>query len=586
MREHLDGDRLRRFGRGFLASCVGAGQASSEPAPVVWVAYALLEIDQLAVEDLQATVQALKLCVDEGDEILAAADHCEALTALWSYVADRADDLSTKDELILQSWFATRASELRCQGVAATFQFPRLRSPKSGRGHRARPDSQVFDSIMREVVAHARRIPSRCGAECPSFAQLPAHPRPAAVGREGAEEVPAAPPVWPSVSAEPAATLPEKVAIRRRQRILVSGVPVRTAEPAVIEVEIAPEAWRSVTEGRLQQRLRLAAGSLAAAMQVRIDQAKGGPLFAFDTCRGLGSEGVCVVTSEAMPGGDLWFIGDLHGDLVALECALWHIRRTSGKATVVFLGDLIDDDGLSHEVVVRVMELLLEAPSHYCLLPGNHDEALSFDPSRGVFAASVEPCQYSDFLNMRLADDAVFSVAQAFMKLIHHAPRALVLSDGLLCAHAGVPQRDLWSGLVDRPSFSNALCLQDFVWTRAHPRAPKRVASRIARGAEFGRIDFEEFCDVATAALGHPVRRMVRGHDHESERWFAFPSYRRNRMLTLNTLSRRLAREWTGPFGRWPCVGRWVEGRLPEVHRLKVPEAVALEVFGAPQSDR
>ncbi len=46
----------------------------------------------------------------------------------------------------------------------------------------------------------------------------------------------------------------------------------------------------------------------------------------------------------------LWFIGDLHGDLLTLEAALALIDRESdreghGPARIVLLGDLFDDGG-------------------------------------------------------------------------------------------------------------------------------------------------------------------------------------------------------------------------------------------------
>ena len=72
---------------------------------------------------------------------------------------------------------------------------------------------------------------------------------------------------------------------------------------------------------------------------------------------------------------------------------------------------------------------------------------------------------------------------------------------------------------------------------------------------------------------------MLRGHDHVPERWDAYETYQKNRILTINTMSRQLAREWDGRIGRWPCVARWIDGRLPEVHRLKVPEEAVREVY-------
>ena len=68
----------------------------------------------------------------------------------------------------------------------------------------------------------------------------------------------------------------------------------------------------------------------------------------------------------------LWFIGDLHGDLLALEAALALIDRESereghGPARIVLLGDLFDDGGYGLETLLRVFELMLRRSSHLCL---------------------------------------------------------------------------------------------------------------------------------------------------------------------------------------------------------------------------
>ena len=50
-------------------------------------------------------------------------------------------------------------------------------------------------------------------------------------------------------------------------------------------------------------------------------------------------------------------------------------------------------------------------------------------------------------------------------------------------------------------------------------------------------------------------------------------------MLTTVALSRRLPRELFGPHVRVPTMARWVQGALPQVHRLVVPEAIVRELF-------
>jgi hypothetical protein len=72
---------------------------------------------------------------------------------------------------------------------------------------------------------------------------------------------------------------------------------------------------------------------------------------------------------------------------------------------------------------------------------------------------------------------------------------------------------------------------------------------------------------------------MVRGHDHADERFEIYPAYAAHPVLTTVALSRRLPRELFGPHVRVPTVARWIEGALPQVHRLHVPDAIVRELF-------
>ena len=79
----------------------------------------------------------------------------------------------------------------------------------------------------------------------------------------------------------------------------------------------------------------------------------------------------------------LWFVGDLHGDLLALEAALAlihsHPQYGTKTSRIVFLGDLFDDEGFGLEVLLRIFELIVAEPATICLIAGNHDEALGHD---------------------------------------------------------------------------------------------------------------------------------------------------------------------------------------------------------------
>ena len=257
------------------------------------------------------------------------------------------------------------------------------------------------------------------------------------------------------------------------------------------------------------------------------------------------------------------------------------------KPRIVFLGDLFDDEGFGLEVLLRVFELIVDAPDRVCLIAGNHDEALSYDGVR--FASSVAPSDFADFLNANLAHEWIERAGKLAVRLFARAPRALFFPDGLLVAHGGFPLVDLHPRLAETGDWNDPMCLSDFVWTRAHPKARKKLPNRFSRGSQFGYEDFAAFCSLS-AGLGRPVTHMVRGHDHVEERYAAYPAYRAHPVLTTVALSRRLSRESFGPYERVPTMAQFVEGALPRVYRLHIPADMIREVYpepdpGSPESE-
>jgi len=253
------------------------------------------------------------------------------------------------------------------------------------------------------------------------------------------------------------------------------------------------------------------------------------------------------------PGCDVWFMGDLHGDILALEAALGYIATISSTGyKVVFLGDLFDDDGYGVELMLRIFELICKQPEHFCLLTGNHDEALYFDEAQGTFASSVMP----DDMSLTLNRLSLVKLGQAISALYRQTPRALLFSDGLLAAHGGFPLSDRWGTINSAVDLETDANLQDFVWTRIHDRSKYKIPNRSSKGCQYGYQDFDGFCD-RMAEIGIPVKRMVRGHDHLENRFASYDRYVKNPVLTINTLSRKLPRE-SGRFERMACIARLV----------------------------
>jgi len=355
------------------------------------------------------------------------------------------------------------------------------------------------------------------------------------------------------------------------------------AVPVVIDVHDLD--WPAVGEAVTRAMERSGMRATVEGFEALLDQ-DGGPGLMFDNDRAQADDQTIKV-GEFDASAPLWIIGDLHGDLLALEAALALIEREAANTPaatpprIVFLGDLFDDEGFGLELLLRVFALILAAPDRICVLVGNHDEALSYNGAQ--FASSVSPGDFADFLNANLAHEWIGRAGKLAVRFFARAPHALFLPDGLLIAHAGFPLSDLHAKLEESGDWNDPACLSDFTWTRAHPTARKKMPNRFTRGSQFGREDFDAFCELSTR-MGRPVTHMVRGHDHGEDRFITYPAYKAHPMLTTVALSRRLPREAFGGFDRVPTLARYDPGALPEVHRLHVPAELVASVFPQPEA--
>ena len=349
-------------------------------------------------------------------------------------------------------------------------------------------------------------------------------------------------------------------------------------EAPVPVVEVHDLDWSAIRAAIDAPAIRARLRAAVEGMEALLDRADG-PGLLFDADRADASDRAVRITAMNAE-SPLWIIGDLHGDLLALEAALAHIRAQALASRIVFLGDFFDDEGLGLEVLTRVFELLLEAPERVCIVAGNHDEALTYDGKQ--FASSVSPSDFSDFLNAHLAHEWIERAGKVAIRLTAHAARALFFADGLLVAHGGFPLIDLHASLGETGNWNDPACLSDFVWVRAHPKARRKLPNRFSRGSQFGYEDFADFCALSTR-LGRPVARLVRGHDHVEERYAIYPAYQAHPVLTTVALSRRLPRERYGSYERAPTFARVIEGALPQVHRVFPPKELVEAVFPQPE---
>ena len=215
--------------------------------------------------------------------------------------------------------------------------------------------------------------------------------------------------------------------------------------PPVLDIEDLD--WSAVRDAVDPAGIRARVRNTVEQLEALLDH-EGGPGLLFDADRANANDrAVRVVDLE--PNAPLWFIGDLHGDRLPLAAALALIRRDApaedGAPRVVFLGDLFDDEGYGLEVLLRVFELIVEAPRSVCVVAGNHDDALHFTWEH--FTATVSPSDFTDFLNAHLAHEWITRTGKLAVRLFASAPRALFFPDGLLVTHGGFPLVDLQADL-------------------------------------------------------------------------------------------------------------------------------------------
>ncbi len=312
------------------------------------------------------------------------------------------------------------------------------------------------------------------------------------------------------------------------------------------------------------------------------------PKLLFDDCRDEHAKHVAVVRTENAVPPALWVVGDLHADVLTLAniIALAEARSTQEQpAHYLFLGDFVDRGIHDHETLLLLFRLMMDHPERVCVVPGNHDIDLAFEEAAGRFRVTIEPAEYCENLNAALEHDtpeagARVALAKAFIKFCAGRPKAVFLPDGTLFAHGGFPHTDAQKDLAALPDLCRPKCLDDFLWARIAESARVKRPNRGSRGHEFGWDTFAQFCKLVTEKLDVPVKRLVRGHDHVTDRWTEYPEYADNGVpvLTINAMGRLLDGESARRDGRphpFPVVGKHTANHLPEVIVLPLdPEEV------------
>ena len=214
---------------------------------------------------------------------------------------------------------------------------------------------------------------------------------------------------------------------------------------------------------------------------------------------------------------DIWFIGDVHGDILGLRTAIAFINSNSKhKPIYIFMGDLFDRNLMSLNVVLDVVKLIREQPGQVLWISGNHDDGLDFDSEKKQFSSRVIPNEFSEFLNL-VDDEKINSFAKELISFIHKLPIGLLFENGLLVTHGGIPSRhdrnikDVWENVKD-DDISNFISSQkkDILCNRFDSDA----MSGTKTGDEFSWIELLNLSKALKKKYGISAKTYLRGHDH------------------------------------------------------------------------
>ncbi len=283
----------------------------------------------------------------------------------------------------------------------------------------------------------------------------------------------------------------------------------------------------------------------------------------------------------------LWIIGDVRGDVLALETALCFIDEATeiGRLPqIVFLGDLMG--GMLGDVACLsiALERFAAAPTRTILLAGDRELALS--ASMTGHSNDRNPRNLADMPVQPTQGKALQILTRAFSQLVPKLPVAAICPSGILLAHSAPGRASILADIQSAAALeAQPDALRAFAFDRLHPRDAHVAPTGNSGGEIIGSQDFADSMHALHRIFEMPVERMVRGQDSapEGHRWFRH--YGDGVLLTITTMTDVLASE-AGGGRRKPCVARLKAGRL-RVVRFEIPEDIAIsadQIFprGAP----
>ena len=236
---------------------------------------------------------------------------------------------------------------------------------------------------------------------------------------------------------------------------------------------------------------------------------------AFDYEIGKGDDVHVVGDAASIADRDIWFVGDIHGDILAFRAAMAFMASNSTHRPIyVFLGDLFDRNPFGLNVLIESVRLLRDDPDSVFFIAGNHDDGLEW--TEAGFLSRITPHQFSDELNA-FGDEITKEFARQYVRISKKLPVGLVLPNGVFATHGGVPSRperavkNIWEGL-DAKGVKKLIAAKrsEFLCNRFQ----KDVSTGTKLSPDFSWAEIVNFGEAVEKVYGVAVRCMVRGHDH------------------------------------------------------------------------
>jgi len=208
----------------------------------------------------------------------------------------------------------------------------------------------------------------------------------------------------------------------------------------------------------------------------------------------------------------LYLAGDIHGDsnvfrAIIEKTQFLDSRITRENITLVFLGDYIDRGLFGLNVLLGILYLKINFPENVMLLRGNHED---WHEENGEIASTVEgDNMFLDFWRPYFSPDIIREI-KTFFDLL---PVILILSNGILLVHGGIPRPEIKYGsysydhISELSKLNDESLIREMLWSRPDDNKDDVIITYGSPDFSFARKQFEAFIEKIQAKI------MIRAHD-------------------------------------------------------------------------